>query len=168
MPKRLRWLRSPRGSDGKPWKNWRRSRSRIRCWPGIESSSPTSSKDRDFANESVAHESTDPSYGVLRFKLGSIKDSKKSGFGPYATPPKRLRIFEFLVRDQEVGGSNPLAPTKISPLDSTSYAAFSTASFDSFSRTIRTTSVVLGGSSKPKPTFSACSKRNATSSFILQ
>jgi type IV secretory pathway VirD2 relaxase len=30
MPKRLRWLRSPRGSDGKPWKNWRRSRSRIR------------------------------------------------------------------------------------------------------------------------------------------
>src|SRR5208283_3139394 len=94
---------------GKPWKNWRRSRSRIRCWPGIESSSPTSSKDRDFANESVARESTDPSYGVLRFKLGSIKGSKKSGFSPYATPPKRLRIFEFLVRDQEVGGSNPLA-----------------------------------------------------------
>jgi hypothetical protein len=27
--------------------------------------------------------------------------SKKSGFSPYATPPKRLRIFEFLVRDQE-------------------------------------------------------------------
>src|SRR5208283_1201317 len=46
---------------------------------------------------------------VLRFKLGSIKGSKKSGFSPYATPPKRLRIFEFLVRDQEVGGSNPLA-----------------------------------------------------------
>ena len=48
---------------------------------------------------------------VLRFKLGSIKGSKKSGFGPYLTPPKPLRIFEFLVRDQEVGGSNPLAPT---------------------------------------------------------
>jgi hypothetical protein len=46
----------------------------------------------------------------LRFKLGSIKGPKKSGFSPYATPPKRLRIFEFLVRDQEVGGSNPLAP----------------------------------------------------------
>ena|SRR5208283_222009 len=117
MPKRLRWLRSPRGSDGKPWKNWRRSRSRIRCWPGIESSSPTSSKDRDFANESVAHESTDPSYGVLRFKLGSIKGSKKSGFSPYATPPKRLRIFEFLVRDQEDGGSNPLAPTNPFTID---------------------------------------------------
>jgi hypothetical protein len=50
--------------------------------------------------------------GALRFKLGSIKGSKKSGFGPYATPPKRLRIFEFLVRDQEDSGSNPLAPTK--------------------------------------------------------
>ena len=47
----------------------------------------------------------------LRFKLGSIEGSKKSGFGLYVTPPKRLRIFEFLVRDQEVGGSNPLAPT---------------------------------------------------------
>jgi hypothetical protein len=32
MPKKLRWLRSPTGLDGKPWKNWRRSRSRIRCW----------------------------------------------------------------------------------------------------------------------------------------
>jgi hypothetical protein len=56
----------------------------------------------------------------LRFKLGSIKGSKKSGFGPYATPPKRLRIFEFLVRDQEVGGSNPLAPT--TSLESATYS----------------------------------------------
>jgi hypothetical protein len=50
---RRHWLRSPSGSDGKPWKNWRRSRSRIRCWPGTESSSPTNSTDRSFANESV-------------------------------------------------------------------------------------------------------------------
>jgi hypothetical protein len=56
---------------------------------------------------------------ALRFKLGSIKGSKKSGFSPYATPPKRLRIFEFLVRDQEVGGSNPLAPTTL--LESAAY-----------------------------------------------
>ena len=28
---KLRWLRSPTGSDGKPWKNCRLSRSRIRC-----------------------------------------------------------------------------------------------------------------------------------------
>ena len=47
---KLRWLRSPTGSDGKPWKNWRLSRNRIRCWPGTESSSPTSSTDRSFAN----------------------------------------------------------------------------------------------------------------------
>ena len=31
MPKKVRWLRSPTGLDGKPWKNWRLSRSRIRC-----------------------------------------------------------------------------------------------------------------------------------------
>ena len=48
---------------------------------------------------------------TFRFNLGSIKRLKKSGFGPYATPPKRLRFFETTVRDQEVGGSNPLAPT---------------------------------------------------------
>ena len=50
------WLRSPSGSDGKPWKNWRRSRSRIRCWPGTESSSPTNATDREFANEPVDRE----------------------------------------------------------------------------------------------------------------
>ena len=44
------WLRSSTGSDGKPWKNWRLWRGRIRCWPGTESSSPTSSTDRSFAN----------------------------------------------------------------------------------------------------------------------
>src|SRR2546423_7309376 len=49
MPKKLRWLRSPTGSDGKPWKNWRLWRRRIRCWPGTESSSPTGSTDRSFA-----------------------------------------------------------------------------------------------------------------------
>ena len=54
--KRRHWRRSPSGSDGKPWKNWRLSRSRIRCWPGTESSSPTNSTDRSFANESVDRE----------------------------------------------------------------------------------------------------------------
>ena len=54
--KRRHWRRSPSGSDGKPWKNWRLSRSRIRCWPGTESSSPTSSTDRELANESVDRE----------------------------------------------------------------------------------------------------------------
>jgi hypothetical protein len=29
--KKLRWLRSPTGLDGKPWKNCRPLRSRIRC-----------------------------------------------------------------------------------------------------------------------------------------
>ena len=48
---------------------------------------------------------------VLRFNLGSIKRFEEKWFGPYATPPKRLRILRLLVRDQEAGGSNPLAPT---------------------------------------------------------
>ena len=65
-----------------------------------------------------------PSEGseALRFKLGSIKGSKKSGFGLYVTPPKRLRIFEFLVRDQEGGGSNPLAPTNSFGTDNLQHA----------------------------------------------
>jgi hypothetical protein len=52
---------------------------------------------------------------TFRFNLGSSKRLKKSGSGPYATPPKRLRFFEPMVRDQEVGGSNPLAPTTSIP-----------------------------------------------------
>src|ERR1019366_9245924 len=58
MPKKLRWRRSPTGSDGKPWQNWRRSRNRIRCWPGTESSSPANSTDRSFANPGVVPELT--------------------------------------------------------------------------------------------------------------
>src|SRR5437016_1855391 len=58
MPKKLRWLRSPTGSNGRPWKNWRLSRNRIRCWPVPESSSPTSSTDRSFANPEVVPELT--------------------------------------------------------------------------------------------------------------
>ena len=34
------------GLDGKPWNNWRLLRSRIRCSPGTESSSPTNSMDQ--------------------------------------------------------------------------------------------------------------------------
>jgi len=37
------------GLGRKAWKNWRLWRGRIRCWPGTESSSPTSSTDRSFA-----------------------------------------------------------------------------------------------------------------------
>src|ERR1019366_575118 len=58
MPKKLRWRRSPTGWDGKPWKNWRLSRNRIRCWPGTEGSSPPSSTDRSFASPGVVPELT--------------------------------------------------------------------------------------------------------------
>ena len=36
-----------------------------------------------------------------------------SVLSPEATPDKALRIFVTLVRDQEAGGSNPLAPTTL-------------------------------------------------------
>ena len=39
-----------------------------------------------------------------------------SVLSPEATPDKALRIFATLVRDQEVGGSNPLAPTTSKPM----------------------------------------------------
>src|SRR5438874_3919489 len=55
---RKRRRRSPTGSNGRPWKNWRLSRNRIRCWPGAESSSPTSLTDRSFANPRVVLELT--------------------------------------------------------------------------------------------------------------
>jgi hypothetical protein len=42
-PKKPPWRRLPTGWDEKPWKDWRRPRNRIRCWPGTECSSPTSS-----------------------------------------------------------------------------------------------------------------------------
>ena len=70
--------------------------------------------------EAFAKQSYIPDENLHRFNLGSIERPKKSGFGPYATPPKRLSIFEITVRDQEVGGSNPLAPTILfKNLDST-------------------------------------------------
>ena len=34
---KLPWRRSPDGWDGGPWKDWRRPRNRIRCWPGTKS-----------------------------------------------------------------------------------------------------------------------------------
>ncbi len=50
--------------------------------------------------------------GVIRFKLLSRNSLSKSISMP--TPTAKLLIFlVILVRDQEVGGSNPLAPTKL-------------------------------------------------------
>jgi hypothetical protein len=80
----------------------------------------TVNQELPLRNEYLGAENRTPV--VVRFKLGSIKGSKKSGFGPYATPPKRLRIFEFLVRDQEDGGSNPLAPTNSFGTDNLQHA----------------------------------------------
>jgi hypothetical protein len=49
----------------------------------------------------------------------TIEKGKMSVLSPEATPDKALRIFATLVRDQEVDGSNPFAPTNL--LESATY-----------------------------------------------
>ena len=44
-----------------------------------------------------------------------------------------LSLVEHLVRDQGVGGSNPLSPTILSHLELTTYAVFESAGFHRFS-----------------------------------
>src|ERR1700730_9426749 len=63
-------------------------------------------------------------------------------------------VVERLLQGQEVNGRGAFAWTILSPLKSTGYAAFSTTISSLFLRTIRTTSLVLPGSSKSSPTFS--------------
>ena len=46
-----------------------------------------------------------------RYKLGTTKRGEIRLWIPQATPDKAFRIFVTLVRDQEVDGSNPFAPT---------------------------------------------------------
>src|SRR5205823_1100145 len=87
MPKKLRWLRSPTGSNGRPWKNWRLSRNRIRCWPGTASSSPTSSTDRSFANPGVVPELTRKPSGWWCGWRRKIPPALGSDGGQYSPPP---------------------------------------------------------------------------------
>src|SRR5271155_2733556 len=47
----------------------------------------------------------------LTDNIRTIERGKMSVLSPEATPDKALRIFATLVRDQEVEGSNPFAPT---------------------------------------------------------
>jgi hypothetical protein len=92
---------------------------------------------------------------VQRFPLGRQK------FLPRPTHVGEwLSLVEHLVRDQGVGGSNPLSPTIFSLAGSNGYAAFRTAVF---SVQLDTTE----GNSKPKLHFSAHILRKTTSSFIL-
>ena len=67
---------------------------------------------------------------------------------------KMRKSIERLVQGQEVNGPGAFAWSILSPLKSTRYAAFSTTTSSLFLRTIRTTSLVLPGSSKSSPTFS--------------
>jgi hypothetical protein len=59
---------------------------------------------------------------AFRFNLGSIEGSKKSGFGPYVTPPKRLRIFAPVATNQKAGSSNPPGRTILKSAQPNSYA----------------------------------------------
>ena len=67
-----------------------------------------------------------------------------------------LSLVEHLVRDQGVGGSNPLSPTIFSLALSIVYAATATSAFSVHFGTLGTTE----GNSKPKPLRSAHFLRN--------
>ena len=62
----------------------------------------------------------------VRYKFGTTEGEKEWHSGSQATPDEALGFFDLLVGIQEVGGSNPLAPTHLS---STIYAAFADADF---------------------------------------
>src|SRR5580658_9509436 len=71
-----------------------------------------------------------------------------------------LSLVEHLVRDQGVGGSNPLSPTIFSLALSIVYTDFWTSVFSTLFGT-------ADGNSKPNPHCSAHFLRNATSSLDL-
>ena len=77
-----------------------------------------------------------------------------------------LSLVEHLVRDQGVGGSNPLSPTNLSLASSTSYAAFADFDFNCFFGTFGTIESA-DGNSKPMPYSSAFCFRNAGLSFTM-
>src|SRR5437016_9082654 len=74
-----------------------------------------------------------------------------------------LSLVEHLVRDQGVGGSNPLSPTILSLDLPIVYAASAPLVFSVNLGTFGTTGYI----SNPNPLFSAHSLRNSTSSLIL-
>ena len=69
-------------------------------------------------------------------------------------------VFLLLIRDQEVDGSNPFAPTIISPLDSILYAALSTATSGPDLGTTGTAEGVFVENVKPSPRI-ACLHHSA-------
>ena len=47
----------------------------------------------------------------FRYNFGTTEGEKEWPSGSQATPNEALGFFDCIFRDQEVGGSNPLAPT---------------------------------------------------------
>src|ERR1700689_2713992 len=87
---------------------------------------------------------------VTRAGAASLLITARSAVGEW------LSLVEHLVRDQGVGGSNPLSPTNFSLALSIVYAAFCTSVFSAIFGTFGTTE----GNSKPKRLRSAHSLRN--------
>src|SRR6267154_3278127 len=98
------------------------------------------------------------SYASLKVSLGLPRCTRANQSGRSAAWLARL------VRDQEVDGSNPFAPTIISPLDSILYAALSTATSGRDLGTTGTAEGFFVGNVKPSPTLSATSFLYSTSS----
>ena len=94
----------------------------------------------------------------VRYNFGTTEGEKEWFPGSYATPNEALGFFDCIFRDQEVGGSNPLAPTTLSLISSIIYAACAALDFWTIFGTFGTTK----GNSNPNPHLSAHFLRNST------
>jgi hypothetical protein len=90
-------------------------------------------------------------------RLGWLDEAGFLRAGILSDEPKHL------VRDQGVGGSNPLSPTNLSLVSSAIYAALAAVDFAALFGTLGTTE----HNSKPIPHCSAHFLRSATSSLTL-
>ena len=109
-----------------------------------------------------------PSVRRFCYTYQSVPSGKTHQAAPDDTHPQTkfgewLSLVEHLVRDQGVGGSNPLSPTILSHSQLKSYAAFSVAWLSTVFGTFGT----IEGKSKPTPHLSPHILRKARSCLIL-
>ena len=117
-------------------------------------------------NETTAHSASDVARGILLHWFERNRGVKRARQRPCDThlQPKFgewLSLVEHLVRDQGVGGSNPLSPTILSRTIKKTYAAFLAESLSSIFGTFGT----IEGKLKPIPYSSAFFLRNPASSL---
>jgi hypothetical protein len=103
---------------------------------------------------------------LLKASAARIVPARALPLSNHAVFGEWLSLVEHLVRDQGVGGSNPLSPTILSLIIKETYATFIASSFSSIFGTFGTTEARL----KPKPHFSAHSlpERHALYDLVVE